>query len=102
MSDIEVINTYSGELTATVTMSGELEPIDFFPQPLEDSHGIAIIDSEGNDLIDWAPGPHRDSFRCELVPMIEITGSLGDAYDGNDNLSRIRIDSAVVLDPIFG
>lgn len=76
MSDLDVINKYYGELAPTVTLIGEIEAIDFFPHPLEDSNGNIIIDSEGNNLCDWTPGEQVDSFHGELIPLVKITGSL--------------------------
>ena len=76
MSDLDVTTKYDGELIPFASFTGELEVIDFFPHPLEDSEGNTLIDSNGNSLNDWTPGPQADSFCGELVPLVEITGEI--------------------------
>ena len=74
MNEIDVINNFYGELTPVATLAGEIEAIDFIPHPLEDSGGSIIVDSEGNNITDWTPGARLDSFSCDLVPLVKITG----------------------------
>lgn len=76
MSDLDVINKYCGELIPTAFFTGDLEVIDFFPHPLEDSSGNIIVDSNGNSLNDWTPGEHVDTFRGDFTPLVIIKGSI--------------------------
>lgn len=76
MSDLDVISKYCGELIPTTSFTGELEVIDFFPHPLEDSSGNTIIDANENSLNDWTPGEYVDTFRAELTPLVTIKGSI--------------------------
>lgn len=57
MSDLNVIQIFEGELEPVTSFSCEMEAIDFFPHPLEDSSGDLIVDSAGNLLTDASPGP---------------------------------------------
>ena len=76
MSDLDVISKYCGELIPAASFTGDLEVIDFFPHPLEDSSGNIIIDSNGNSLNDWTPGEHVDTFHADLTPLVTIKGSI--------------------------
>lgn len=76
MSDLDVINKYNGELIPAASFTGELEVIDFFPHPLEDSSGNTIVDANGNSLSDWTPGEHVDTFHADLTPLVTIKGSI--------------------------
>lgn len=76
MSDLDVISKYNGELIPAASFTGDLEVIDFFPHPLEDSSGNTIVDANGNSLNDWTPGEHVDTFHADLVPLVTIKGSI--------------------------
>lgn len=76
MSDLDVINKYNGELIPAASFTGDLEVIDFFPHPLEDSSGNTIVDANGNSLSDWTPGEHVDTFHADLTPLVTIKGSI--------------------------
>ena len=76
MSDLDVINKYNGELIPAASFTGDLEVIDFFPHPLEDSSGNTIVDANGNSLSDWTPGDHVDTFHADLTPLVTIKGSI--------------------------
>ena len=75
MSDLNVISKYCGELIPAASFTGDLEVIDFFPHPLEDSSGNTIIDSNGNLLTDATPGP-SDPLNGGLTAAVEFTGDL--------------------------
>ena len=76
MSDLDVINKYNGELIPAASFTGDLEVIDFFPHPLEDSSGNTIVDANGNSLSDWTPEEHVDTFHADLTPLVTIKGSI--------------------------
>lgn len=76
MSDLDVINKYNSELIPAASFNGDLEVIDFFPHPLEDSSGNTIVDANGNSLSDWTPGEHVDTFHADLTPLVTIKGSI--------------------------
>lgn len=76
MSDLNVIQTFSGELEPVSNITGDMMAIDFFLHPLEDSSGNNIIDSNGDLLSDATPGPQTEPLSGELIPIVTITGSI--------------------------
>ena len=75
MSDLTVIQAFSGDLEPVNNITGDLMAIDFFLHPLEDSEGNSIVDSDGNLLNDATPGP-TNPLDGSLTVTVKMTGEL--------------------------